>query len=277
MRPNIGQGSWKTTPPGWHRELPRGTRRFGLTPPSSAPSSERSFARPSGWALRPPAPGSEKCWLCAGPARLADLLEHLLQELARLVLVHVLGVHELGREDALGLREHLLLAGRQPLLLVALGEVPHHLGHLEDVAGLHLVSVVLEPPVPVLGHLRAVALEHLDHLIDGLLLDHLAQSDTVGAVKRDRDGHVVVQDLDGQVLAFLVTHLPAVSAHDRPGTVVRVDDLLANFVQGVARPPRQNARRPPATHSPGGENSIRRGRLKPKASSYIVHDANKVL
>jgi hypothetical protein len=43
-----------------------------------------------------------------------------------------------------------------------------------------------------------------------------------------------VQDLDGQVLALLIANLPRVSAHDRPRTVMRVDDLLANFVQGVS-------------------------------------------
>src|SRR5207253_5751251 len=81
--------------------------------------------------------------------------EDAVEPLGRFVLVHVLGVHQLAGEDLLRLDEHLLLAGRETLLVVPQGEVPDDLGELEDVAGLHLVAVVLEAPVPVLRHLRA--------------------------------------------------------------------------------------------------------------------------
>src|SRR5581483_2127714 len=73
--------------------------------------------------------------------------DHLVEPLGRLLLGHVLRVHQLRGEDLLGLDEHLLLAGREALVVVAQGEVAHHLGELEDVAGLHLVAVVLEAAV----------------------------------------------------------------------------------------------------------------------------------
>ena len=73
---------------------------------------------------------------------------------ALVVLVQVLGVHELGGEDLLRLHEHLLLAGGQALLAIAESEVPDDLRELEDVTRLHLVAVVLETAVPVLRHLR---------------------------------------------------------------------------------------------------------------------------
>src|SRR5205807_1838519 len=84
-----------------------------------------------------------------GPVRgAAD--EHAVEPLGGLLLVHVLGVHELAGQDLLGLDEHLLLPGGETLLAVPKREVPDDLGELEDVAGLHLVAVVLEAAVPVL-------------------------------------------------------------------------------------------------------------------------------
>src|ERR1700751_6005170 len=53
-----------------------------------------------------------------------------------------------------------------------LAEVVRNLGELVDVAGLDLVAVVLEATVPVLRHLGALVLEHCEHLLDRLLVDH---------------------------------------------------------------------------------------------------------
>src|SRR5204863_7784730 len=90
--------------------------------------------------------------------------EDLVEPGGGLVLVHLLRVHELAREDLLRLDEHLLLAGREALLVVAQREVPYDLGQLEDVARLHLVAVVLEAAVPVLRHHGAAAGERLEDL-----------------------------------------------------------------------------------------------------------------
>jgi len=98
--------------------------------------------------------------------------ENLLEPVGAGLLVHVLRVHELGGEDFLGLHEHLLLAGREALLPVPEREVAHDLGELEDVAGLHLVAVVLEAPVPVLRHLGRDAGQRLENAPDLLLADH---------------------------------------------------------------------------------------------------------
>src|SRR5204862_7122174 len=72
--------------------------------------------------------------------------EDLLEPLRGLLLVHLLRIHQLAGKNLLGLHEHLLLAGGEPLLVIAQGQVAHHLGQLEDVTGLHLVPVVLETP-----------------------------------------------------------------------------------------------------------------------------------
>src|SRR5207245_1715189 len=149
-------------------------------------------------------------------------------------LVHVLRVHQLAGQDLLGLDEHLLLARREPFVAVAQGQVPDDLGQLEDVAGLHLVPVVLEAAVPVLGHLRAAAGERLDDDLDHVLADHLPEADLLGVLGRNVDGHVVVQDLDRQVLALLAEDLTLFLLYDRTCPVVRIHHLVADFVQ--ARP-----------------------------------------
>ena len=111
--------------------------------------------------------------------------------------------------------------------MLADGEVADDLGQLEDVAGLDLVAVVLEAPVPVLRHLRDVVREHREHLLDRLLVDHAPQADLGGVLGRDHHRHVVVQDLDGQVLALLTEQILRFLLEDLAGPVVRVDDVVA--------------------------------------------------
>src|SRR4051794_10543495 len=95
-----------------------------------------------------------------GGLRARGLGQQVVEMLLRAVLVHLQRVHQLGREDLLRAGEHLLLTRRQALLMLADGEVANHFGQLVDVARLDLVAIVLEPAVPVLGHLRDVVLQH---------------------------------------------------------------------------------------------------------------------
>ena len=66
-----------------------------------------------------------------------------------------------------------------------------------------------------------------------LLADHAAEADRVGVFGRHLHRHVVVQDLDRQVLALRAKNLARLLLDDRPGTVVRVYDLVADLVQAV--------------------------------------------
>ena len=117
--------------------------------------------------------------------------------------------------------------------MVAKREIPDDLGQLENVARLHLVSVVLETAVPVLGHLGRPARQRLQHDLDFLLADHPAKADLVGVLGRDVHGHLVVVDLDRQVLPLLAEHLALLLLDDRTGPVVRVHHLVADLVQGL--------------------------------------------
>src|SRR5918997_1208760 len=46
---------------------------------------------------------------------------------------------------------------------------------------------------------------------------------------RDHDGHVVVQDLDGEVLPLLTKHLLALLLQDLAGAMMWVDDVVAEL------------------------------------------------
>ena len=96
-------------------------------------------------------------------------------------------------------------------------------------ARLDLVAVVLEPAVPVLRHVRDVVPQHVEHLLDGLLVDDASQSCERGVLGRDHHGHVVVQDLDREVLAALPEHLLDLLRLHLTRAMVRVDDVVAQF------------------------------------------------
>src|SRR5665647_1396693 len=157
-----------------------------------------------------------------------DVLEHLFEEGVGLVFAEVARVHELAGEDLLRLREHLLLAGRETLDGVPDGEIADDLGDLEDVAGLELVAIVLVATAPVLGHLGGVAAQDLDDLVDDVRPDDFAQAGTIGVLDRDHDGHVVVQDLDREVVTLLPEHFFLLDLRDLARTVMRVDDLVTD-------------------------------------------------
>ena len=108
------------------------------------------------------------------------------------------------------------------------GEIADHFGDLEDVAGLELVAVVLVATAPVLGHLGGVAAQDLEDLVDDVRLDDLAQAGAIGVLDGDHDGHVVVEDLDGEVVALLAEHVFLLDLHDLAGAVVRIHDLVSD-------------------------------------------------
>src|SRR4051812_24602889 len=164
-----------------------------------------------------------------GGQALGRRLQQVVEVGLRVVLALLQRVHQLGGEDLLGAGEHLLLAGREALVVLADGEVADDLGELVDVTGLDLVAVVLEPAVPVLGHLGQLVLQHGEDLLHGLLVDDAPEAGDAGVLARDHDGHVVVQDLDGEVLALLTEHLLQFLLEDLPRAMVGVDDVVADL------------------------------------------------
>src|SRR3954467_6693860 len=153
-----------------------------------------------------------------------------IEVLLGLALVHVERVHQLGGEDLLRARVHLLLPRREALLGLPDGEVADHLGQLVHVAGLDLVAVVLEATVPVLRHLADVVAQDGEHLLHGLVVDHAPQARLGRVLARDHHRHVVVQDLDRQVLATLAENRLLLLLEDLACPMVGIHDAVTDGV-----------------------------------------------
>src|SRR3954453_10356260 len=97
--------------------------------------------------------------------------------------------------------------------------------------GLVLVlgPVVLEAPVPVLGHLGHVVREHRQHLLDRVLVDHATQTGLARVRARDHDGHVVVEDLDREVLAYLAEDVLLFLLDHLAGPMMGIDHVVADL------------------------------------------------
>ena len=65
--------------------------------------------------------------------------------------------------------------------------------------------------------------------LHGLLVDHPAQAREGGVLGRDPHGHVVVEDLDREVLAALAEHLHLLLLQHLARAVVGVDDVVAEL------------------------------------------------
>ena len=115
------------------------------------------------------------------------------------------------------------------------GQVADLLGDVGHVARLDLVAVVLEATVPVLGHHAQVVAQDTQHTLDVRLADDAAQAGLAGVLRRDHDGHVVVENLNGQVLALLAEHLLDLLLLDLAGPVMGVHDVIADLVVDMRR------------------------------------------
>src|SRR5881394_3170284 len=193
-----------------------GTKAFGPPAPSLSPEPAAAMTAVT-----------EAAVLLGGDCGGEALLQQPVEVFLRALLVFVKRVHELRGEDLLRPRVHLLLAGGETLLHLAQGEVADDLGELEDIAGLDLLAVVLEAPVPVLRHVRDVIGEDACDLFDFDLVDDPPQTCPAGIFARDHHGEFVVEDLDREVFTLLPHQLPRFFLHHQAGAMMRIDDLVA--------------------------------------------------
>src|SRR5438445_1471895 len=135
---------------------------------------------------------------------------------------------ELGHEDLACLGEHALLTRRQALVLLADRQVPHHLGHLVDVARLQLLDVVLESPGPVRRHASFLLAQHREDLFDLLVVDDFAQADLLGVVGRDHQREVTVRKAEDEILTVRPEDVALLPALDDGSAVMRVDDFVSD-------------------------------------------------
>jgi len=94
---------------------------------------------------------------------------------------------------------------------------------------LDLVAVVLEATVPVLRHLRDLVAQHVQDLLDRFLVDHPAQAGQRSVLRRDSHRHVVVKDLDREVLAAFAEHLHLLLLQHLACPVMGVHDMVAEL------------------------------------------------
>src|SRR5205823_12265623 len=110
-------------------------------------------------------------------------------------------------------------------------QVPHHLGHLVDVARLQLLDMVLEAPGPVRRHARFLLAQHCEDLLDLFVVDDFAQADLLGVVGRDHQGEVTVRKPEDEILTVRPEDIALLPALDDGSAVMGVD----NFVSDVKR------------------------------------------
>jgi hypothetical protein len=88
---------------------------------------------------------------------------------------------------------------------------------------------VLEAAVPVLRHLRAVGSKNTEDLLNRLLVDHATEACTGSVLGRDHHGHVVVQDLDREVLTGLPEDVLLLLPNHLARAVMRIDHMVTDF------------------------------------------------
>src|SRR5690606_36442958 len=168
----------RCSPPTTHTTV--STTRLSRRTQRSSSGSPASSTNPLGIPTpsRSPDPAATTTALVSGNRRWRGLLgQELVDQLLGLGLVLLHGGRELGDQDLLRLGEHALLTRGQTLVGLAQREVPHDLGHLEDVARLELLVVGLEAARPVGGHRPVAAAEDLEDLLALLAAHHVAQPD----------------------------------------------------------------------------------------------------
>src|SRR5690606_6679013 len=164
---------------------------------------------------------------CRGPEPGTSGGQHLVEDRLGLLLLGVLRQRELRDEDLASLREHALLAGRQPAVRVPAGEVAHDLRHLDHVARRELLEVRLVPARPVGRLLGVGCTQHLEHAVEALLADDVTHADEVDVLGWDFDGQVALRDLELEVDLVLSADGARLDLLDQCGSVVRVDNGLA--------------------------------------------------
>src|SRR5699024_2322071 len=121
-----------------------------------------------------------------------------------------------------------LLPGREATVLVAAPQIAHDLGDLLHIAGGELLDIGLVPTRPVGGLLGVGLTEDLEHLVQALLVHHVAHADQVDVVGGDLDGQVALGDPQLQIGAVFALDGASLDLFDECSTMVRVDDGLAD-------------------------------------------------
>ena len=161
----------------------------------------------------------------AGGSALEDLVQHALG----LLLGDLLGQRQLGDEHLAGLGEHALLPRRQAAIVVPAPQVAHDLGHLVDVAAGELLQVRLVAARPVGGLLHMLGLQHLDDVLEALVVHDVPHADQVHVLRGDLDGQVALRHLELEVHLLFALDGARLDLLDPRRTMVGIDDGLSDL------------------------------------------------
>src|SRR4029450_7839893 len=173
--------------------------------------------------------------------------QNLVEQDLGLVLVGALGERELTDQDLAGLREHALLAGRQATVLVPAPEVADDLSNLVHVTRGQLLEVCLAAARPVGRLLGVRGAQDLEDLVQALLTDDVTDTDDLWVVGRHTHREVALSDLQHEVGLLDALDGPLLDRLDQCGTVMRVDDGLADSEAHVDVTPFADPRLPRQT------------------------------
>ncbi len=198
--------------------------------------------------------------------------ENLVKQDFGAFLVDLLGQREFGHQVLAGLGEHALLACGQAAVTFAAPQVADDLCHLHDAAGMELLEVGLVTTRPV-GRLFGVRrAQHVEHLLESVRVDDVANPDEIEVARRNPDDQVVLaDDPEHEVECLLALDRSGFDVFDdsgamvrvsasgeamtswsqlAPGTRVRATVRLAEAESGEAVSVLVRAREPPVTVSP---------------------------
>src|SRR5436305_2811394 len=163
-------------------------------------------------------------------------VERLLYQRLRLTFYDALDVGDLADDEVLGPLVHLLLAEGEALALRDEPQVLEHLRHVGETAGLHLVEVLLVPPLPILVRVDIAVLEDVQKSPDVACVAQRTQADQLEVGLRHHHFGVVGKETEMKVELLHPVHVAWLDLLDQGYTVVGVYHLLTDSECQVGTP-----------------------------------------
>src|SRR5699024_10957210 len=183
----------------------RGTRTLVLPTGSASGAHRLSRSDPRCPRVQPKRIKLNGIW--REPPRQINLFEASFELFERLFLRHVEREAQLRNENRASPFEHRLLSRGQATTLIARRQVPYDFHDLVDVAGLHLLLMVLEPAAPVRGFTNIAFADELEQIVDIGFGDRWPHADVIDFVDRNLQHALAVNHLEQEILPFFTTDL----------------------------------------------------------------------
>jgi len=145
-------------------------------------------------------------------------------------------VGDLADDEVLGPLVHLLLTEREALALGDEPQVLEHFGDVGETAGLHLVEVLLVPPLPILVRVDVAVLENIQESADFPRMAERTQTDQIKVGFRHHHFGVVGEETEMKVELLHSVHVAWLDLLDHAYAMVGVYHLLTDSECHVETP-----------------------------------------